>query len=142
MKSHLAILVLLCSIELLSSSPTSVQRCILEFPSKYGNPTLCDSEPPLPLKVLTTVTVSTNVTWKGPNSWAFALDDINGGLTYLYDYCIYGESLPKTYVKNNHITMTITCYKLPRDLKYGDKIIILVFTDKKIDDELQYYVPI
>lgn len=121
----------------------SPQKCILKVRSKCGSPVLCDSDPPYPLRMSTTVTLSQKVKWAGSSSWEYALSDSNGKLTSLTSGCLGGQPSAGEYGSGQNLTLNLLCQKLPRELSMGDTIWISVFRDSSNPDFWLFYnIPI
>lgn len=87
----LALLFLISSVILSDfSTSQSPQKCILKVRSKCGAPTSCESDPPYPLAMTSTITLHQRVKWGGSSSWEFAIEDINGKLTHIAHGCLSG----------------------------------------------------
>lgn len=127
----------------LSTDIFSPQKCILKVRSKCGNPVLCDSDPPFPLRMSTTVTLSQKVKWGGSSSWEYALSDASGKLTSLVSGCFGGQPSAAEYGSGQNLTLNIVCQQLPRELQMGDTIWISVFRDSSNPDNWLFYnIPI
>ena len=59
------LLVLLVAATSQDKSFHSPQKCILKIRSKCGAPISCDSDPPYPLDMTTTINLSQKVKWNG-----------------------------------------------------------------------------
>jgi hypothetical protein len=64
-------------------------------------------------------------------------------LASLSGFCLSGQTKAGTYPEGDSITLSLTCQKVPRELKKGDKLWLFVFSDKDDADYwLMFNVPI
>lgn len=126
-----------------SSPPSSPKNCSLKVRSKSGTPILCDSDPPFPLKMTTTISLTQTIKWKGVQSWSYALEDTHQHYTSLANSCVSGQPTETVLHGGANMTLSINCQRLPRELKKGDKLWIYVFSDQDNPDNwLMYNIPI
>jgi hypothetical protein len=127
----------------LQAQTLSPQKCILKVRSKCGTPVICDSDPPFPLRMTTTVSLTQKVKWGGSGSWEFALSDATGKLSPLASGCIGGQPSAAEYGSGQNLTLNLMCQQLPRELQMGDTIWISVFRDSSNPDFWLFYnIPI
>ena len=98
----------------ISSSPSSPKNCTMKVRSKVGTPTLCDSDPPFPLKMTTIISMTQSIKWKGTQSWSYALEDTHQKYTSLAGYCVSGQPTAAILPGGSNVTLSLNCQRLPR----------------------------
>lgn len=94
MKNMIFCLILVLPFLLVStfSFPLIRQNCTTKSRSQCGNPTICDSNPPLPLSATATIQLTKKIWWNGFDSWKYAIENAKGQLVKLEEGCMQGQS--------------------------------------------------